>query len=110
MLAVSSDRWTADDAARVAEWIRAAREAKGWSQAELAAGTGVTTTTISRWERGASVPRRGALLALSRAFDRAPDRFSSAPRRPHRPSHVEAAAHRIARALAEITTALRDAR
>jgi transcriptional regulator with XRE-family HTH domain len=89
--------------------MRAAREAKGWSQAELAAGIGVTTTTISRWERGASVPRRRALLALSHAFDLAPDPFSSARRRPRRPSHLEAAAHRIARALAEITTALRDA-
>jgi transcriptional regulator with XRE-family HTH domain len=110
MLAVSSERSTANDAA-VAEWIRAAREEKGWSQTALAAAVGVTTTTIARWERGASVPRRDAVRALCRALDGSPDRFSTtSPRRPRRPLHVEAAARRIAQALAQITTALRDAR
>jgi transcriptional regulator with XRE-family HTH domain len=50
--------------------IRRAREAKGWSQEDLARalpkrpdGRGTGTRSIGRWERGETVPR-GALGAL----------------------------------------------
>lgn len=33
--------------------IRAAREARGWSQPDLAAKVGVARETVSRWETGA---------------------------------------------------------
>jgi transcriptional regulator with XRE-family HTH domain len=110
MLAAKTDRPETAERATLGEWIRTAREAKGWSQAALAARLGLTITTISRWERGWSAPRRRALRALSRALDRAPDWFSVAPPPRGRRGHVAAAAERISRALAEITEALQHAR
>ena len=38
------------------EKIRALREAKGLSQAELAEALGLDQTTVSAWERGVSEP------------------------------------------------------
>lgn len=38
--------------------IRSAREARGWSQIELAQQVGVTNRTIGEWERGARVPKK----------------------------------------------------
>jgi transcriptional regulator with XRE-family HTH domain len=110
MLAVSTDHRMTEEPAPVGERIRAAREAKGWSQAELAAGLGVTVTTISRWERGTSAPQRAALRALSRALDCSHDLLSTPPPPHRRRGSIEAASMRIARGLAEITAALRDAR
>jgi transcriptional regulator with XRE-family HTH domain len=46
--------------------IRAAREARGWDQAELAHLVGVGQQTVSRWERGQTAPR-GAQLDRLRA-------------------------------------------
>jgi transcriptional regulator with XRE-family HTH domain len=114
MLAVGTDHRRSEEPAPVGERIRAAREAKGWSQAELAAGLGVTVTTISRWERGTAVPQRSVLRTLSRALDCSPE-LSSDPVSTPRPARrrrasIEAASIRIARGLAEITAALRDAR
>lgn len=37
--------------------IRAAREAKGWTQAELAQKVGVARETVGNWETGVSSPR-----------------------------------------------------
>lgn len=110
MLAAMTDHSGTTDRIPLGARIRAAREAKGWSQVDLAAHLGLTTTTISRWERGSSTPQRRGLRALSRALDRAPDWFSATPRPRGRRYRVEAAATRIARALAEITEALQDAR
>ncbi|MFL1901186.1 helix-turn-helix domain-containing protein [Streptomyces tauricus] len=46
--------------------IRAAREARGWGQAELARRLGTGQQTVSRWERGQTSPR-GEQLQLLRA-------------------------------------------
>ncbi|MFI1361276.1 helix-turn-helix domain-containing protein [Streptomyces sp. NPDC020898] len=46
--------------------IRAAREARGWDQAELARRLGIGQQTVSRWERGQTSPR-GEHLQLLRA-------------------------------------------
>lgn len=48
------------------EKIRALREAKGLSQAELAEALGVDQTTISAWERGVAEP---TLFNLRRLAD-----------------------------------------
>lgn len=50
--------------AELKEQIRAARRARGWTQAELAARIGVSLATVSRWERG-SRPRRAHLQAMA---------------------------------------------
>ena len=44
------------------------REARDWSQAELARRVGVERTTLLRWERGATPPL-GKLLALSQVLE-----------------------------------------
>lgn len=50
--------------------IRAAREAKGWTQQELKDVVGVEESmTISRWERNVSVPSTANLAALAEVLD-----------------------------------------
>lgn len=49
--------------------IKAAREAKGLSQEELAAKLNVVRQTVSKWERGLSVPDADLLIALSEATE-----------------------------------------
>jgi transcriptional regulator with XRE-family HTH domain len=48
--------------------IRSAREASGLEQAELAGKLGVGQQAVSKWERGASRPRRTMLPALATAL------------------------------------------
>lgn len=51
------------------ENIRITRKAKGLSQAELAAKLYVVRQTVSKWEKGLSVPDSKMLLALSEALE-----------------------------------------
>ncbi|MFI2036145.1 helix-turn-helix domain-containing protein [Streptomyces bottropensis] len=60
--------------------IRAAREARGWDQGELARLLGVGQQTVSRWERGRTSPR-GELLDRLRAT-LGLDGAATPPRRP----------------------------
>lgn len=54
------------------ERLRAARLARGLSQEQLAARSGVAQPNISVFERGRSYPKPPTLLALSRALDLLP--------------------------------------
>ena len=45
--------------------IRMKREAAGMSQSELARRLGLDSTTVNKWEAGASLPRLGNLIALA---------------------------------------------
>lgn len=47
--------------------IKAARESKGLSQEELATKLNVVRQTVSKWERGLSVPDADLLIVLSEA-------------------------------------------
>lgn len=47
------------DSGMAAQAIRDARDRAGLSQAELGEKIGVDAMTVSRWERGESLPRRG---------------------------------------------------
>lgn len=47
--------------------IKAARESRGLSQEELAAKLNVVRQTVSKWERGLSVPDADLLIVLSEA-------------------------------------------
>lgn len=49
--------------------LKRRREAKGWSQTELAQRAGVTNDVVSNTERGISTPRGDALLRLARALN-----------------------------------------
>jgi ribosome-binding protein aMBF1 (putative translation factor) len=56
---------------RVGSLIRQAREARGWSQHELALrmrSDSVTGNLVSRWERGAQMPSPAYFAAVERAF------------------------------------------
>ena len=52
----------------LSENIKAIRESKGLSQDELAAKLNVVRQTVSKWERGLSVPDADALVSLSEAL------------------------------------------
>lgn len=54
------------------EQIRAAREARGWTQYQLAKMLGVADRTVGSWERGESIPKnRLGMLRELFGFDEA---------------------------------------
>lgn len=53
----------------LSENIRAIRKSKGLSQEELAVKLSVVRQTISKWEKGLSVPDSDMLLSISEAFE-----------------------------------------
>ena len=53
----------------LSENIRALRKSKGLSQEELAVKLNVVRQTISKWEKGLSVPDSEMLISLSEAFE-----------------------------------------
>jgi transcriptional regulator with XRE-family HTH domain len=63
-----------------ADEIRAAREARGWDQAELARLIDVGQQTVSRWERGETAPGGERLSRLRAALG--VDSSATPPRRP----------------------------
>ena len=91
-----------DGAATLGGRLRTAREARGWSVAQLAGRVGVTVTTVARWERDRSRPRLRQLEAVARALglplswfgDPAAIRGRSTP-----PARLAAVAERVARVL-----------
>jgi transcriptional regulator with XRE-family HTH domain len=59
---------TKDPGTILARNIRIAREAKDWTQRELASRVnGLDSLAVSRWERAVSVPRQENLQALAEA-------------------------------------------
>lgn len=58
----------------LADRLRALRRARGWTQANLAAASGLTRSHISRLEGGdIQLPSRERLLRLAQALDTTPD-------------------------------------
>ncbi|MBR6812280.1 MAG: helix-turn-helix domain-containing protein [Oscillospiraceae bacterium] len=51
------------------ENIKALRKAKGYSQEELAIKLNVVRQTVSKWEKGLSVPDAGMLIHIAEALD-----------------------------------------
>jgi putative transcriptional regulator len=49
--------------------IRQLREARGWSQLELANRLRVTPSTVYNWERGKSEPPASTLRRIARVFE-----------------------------------------
>ena len=55
--------------ALLGEALKIRREELGMDQAELAAAVGTTQQTVSRWERGLSLPRPKRVIALAQVLD-----------------------------------------
>ncbi len=55
--------------------LQALREAKGWTQAEVAERIGATRAAVQQWERGRNVPRWPHAVALARLFKVSLDKF-----------------------------------
>lgn len=55
--------------AELANRLREAREARGWTQADLAARIGVSRKTVNTVENGIFVPSTIIALKLAAAFD-----------------------------------------
>ena len=51
------------------ENIKALRKAKGYSQEELAVKLNVVRQTVSKWEKGISVPDAGMVIQIAEALD-----------------------------------------
>lgn len=51
-----------------AERIKALREARGWTQAELARRLSITRNGVNSWEQGLSMPSPACLVDLARLF------------------------------------------
>src|SRR5687767_15937811 len=49
--------------------VRALREQRGWSQAQLAAAAGMTQSAVARFEAGGTVPTLPVLGRIARALD-----------------------------------------
>lgn len=64
--------------------VKAAREAKGWTQKDLAARIGVDALAVSRWERHTIEVRPSTenLMALASVLDRSADWFDREPLEP----------------------------
>ena len=51
-----------------AERSKALREARGWTQAELARRMNITRNGVNSWEQGLSMPSPACLVDLSKVF------------------------------------------
>ena len=51
-----------------AEKIKALREARGWTQAELARRMNITRNGVNSWEQGLSMPSPACLVDLAKLF------------------------------------------
>ena len=51
-----------------AGWLRVEREARGWTQAEMAQHIGVSANTVARWERGEVTPSALAQAGVREAL------------------------------------------
>ena len=86
------------------EQIIRARQAKGWSQAQLAEKLHVVRQTVSKWEQGRSVPDVQALVQLSQVLEVPLEELLGGPEPDRTPSAGETA--QIAAQLARISEEL----
>lgn len=63
----------------IGEIIRTLRDARGWTQRELAAHAGVHKMTVSELERGVNNYRRATIERVARALDTTADQLMTSP-------------------------------
>lgn len=56
------------DAKDFGAWLKVERQAREWTQAEMAAVIGVSTNTVARWERGEVTPTTLAQAGIRTAL------------------------------------------
>lgn len=77
---------------RVGSNIRAARDARGWTQEDAAAAAGIHPTALSMVETGARAPKLDTLIRLAFALDVEAGQFFAGVKQPKgpRPRHGSA--------------------
>lgn len=60
--------WTWEAMEMISERIKKLREARGWTQAELARRLNITRNGVNSWEQGLSMPSPACLIDLARLF------------------------------------------
>lgn len=89
----------------IAEKIKALRQARGWTQSELARRMGVTRNGINSWEQGLSMPSLSSLVELAKVFSVTTDYLLGLEQL--RTINVSALSERDVALLAEISERLR---
>lgn len=80
----------------LSENIKAIRKAKGLSQEELAIKLSVVRQTISKWEKGLSVPDAGTLIKIADALDTTVNvLLGEGPQKPDEQEPVQAIAAKL---------------
>lgn len=79
----------------LSENIKAARTSKGLSQEELAVKLSVVRQTVSKWERGLSVPDADLLVALSEALETPVNALLGDTIEPSEPDELRAIAEKL---------------
>ena len=90
-----------------ADRIKALRESRGWTQAELARRMNMTTNGINSWEQGFSMPSPPSLVELARLFSVSTDYLLGVEK--HNTVNVAGLSERDVALLAQLVERLRSA-
>ena len=90
-----------------ADRIKALRESRGWTQAELARKMNMTRNGINSWEQGFSMPSPPSLVELARLFSVSTDYLLGVEK--HNTVNVAGLSERDVALLAQLVERLRSA-
>ena len=90
-----------------ADRIKALREARGWTQAELARRMNMTRNGINSWEQGLSMPSPQSLVDLARLFSVSTDYLLGVER--HNTVNVTGLDEKVVALIAQLAERLRSA-
>ena len=90
-----------------ADRIKALRESRGWTQAELARKMNMTRNGINSWEQGFSMPSPPSLVELARLFSVSTDYLLRVEK--HNTVNVAGLSERDVALLAQLVERLRSA-
>ena len=90
-----------------ADRIKALRESRGWTQAELARKMNMTRNGINSWEQGLSMPSPPSLVELARLFSVSTDYLLGVEK--HNTVNVAGLSERDVALLAQLVERLRSA-